>query len=292
MDLNLIALFVTVAKASSFSKAATQLEVPRSTVSRGIAQLERELGVQLLSRTTRHVALTTAGTALYSRVAPQIASLAAAIGELPEQEEQPSGTLRLTAPNDLGAIVMPSIFAGFALRHPTVTLDVRLTNRVVDLVAEGFDAAIRVTTGRLSDSSLVAKKLATSQMQVFASPEYLARAGSPKTCEDAAEHAWVVVPAVRMPAPLSKPKQVPRLAADDVRFVHEMVRAGVGLGLLPPALAHPDVVDGRLVRVLPKVATPSGAIYLVHPPSKHVPRKVIALREYLLEQLAKHPLLG
>jgi len=292
MDLNLISLFVTVAKASSFSKAATQLEVPRSSVSRGIAQLERELGVQLLSRTTRHVALTTAGTALFAKVAPQLASLEEAVGTLPEQEEQPSGTLRFTAPNDLGALVLPSVFAGFALRYPTVTLDVRLTNRTVDLVGEGFDAALRVTSGRLSDSSLIAKKLATSHMQIFGSVDYLARAGTPRTCEDAAEHAWVVFPALRMPPQLPKPKQLPRMIADDIRFVHEMVRAGVGLGLLPTALAHEDVIAGRLVRVLPKIATPSGTIYLVHAPTKHVPRKVTAFRDYLLEQLAMHPLLG
>lgn len=292
MDLNLVSLFVTVAKASSFSKAATQLDVPRSSVSRGIAQLERELGVQLLSRTTRHVALTTAGSALFNKVAPQLASLEDALGTLPEQEELPSGTLRLTAPNDIAAVVMPTLFSSFAQRYPEVTLDVRLTNRVVDLVGEGFDVALRVTTGRLSDSSLVAKKLAITHMQVYAAPEYLARVGTPRTCEEAGGHAWVVFPAVRMPPQLPKPKHVPRIMGDDVRFVHEMVRAGVGLGLLPTVLAHDDVTQGRLVRVLPKVATPSGAIYLVHVPSKHVPRKVTAFRDHMVEQFASHPLLA
>lgn len=292
MDLNLIALFVTVADAASFSKAATKLEVPRSSVSRGVAALERELGVRLLSRSTRHVALTTAGAALYTKVAPQLASLRDALGTLPEQEEQPSGTLRLTTPSDLGALVLPSVFAGFAMRYPAVTLDVRLTNRVVDLVGEGFDVAVRAAGGRLTDSSLVAKRLAVTQMQVFAAPEYLARAGTPRTCEEAAQHAWVVFPAAGLPPQLPKPKSVPRIIADDVRFVYEMVRAGVGLGALPTVLTRDDVAAGRLVRVLPKVTTPSGALYVVYPPSKHVPRKVIAFRDYLIEQLARLPLLG
>lgn len=292
MDLNLLSLFVAVAEASSFSKAADKLDVRRSSVSRGIAALEQSLRVQLFNRTTRHVALTTAGKALYAKIAPQLASLQDALGDVPEREEQPSGPVRLTAPNDLGAIVLPDVLAGFVLRYPQVTLDVRLTNRLVDLVAEGFDFAIRVAAGRLSDSSLVAKRAATTELQVFAAPVYLARAGTPRTSEDAARHSWVGFPAARLPPPLAKPRSPARVVGDDIRFVQEMVKAGVGLGALPTFLVREDVAVGKLVRVLPKLSMRSGAIWLVHPPAKHVPRKVVALRDYLLEQLALHPMLG
>jgi len=292
MDLNHLSLFVAVAESSSFSDAAAKLEVRRSTVSRGIAALERSLGIQLFNRTTRHVALTTAGKALYAKVAPQLASLQDVLGTLPEREEQPSGTLRVTAPNDLAAILLPGVLAGFSLRYPNVSLDVRLTNRVVELVREGFDVAIRVAAGRLRDSSLVAKRIANSEMHIYAAPDYLARAGTPRTCEDAAEHAWVVFPAARLPAPMPKPKLPPRIIGDDIRFVQEMVKAGVGLGALPTFLTRDDVAAGKLVRVLPRVSARSGTIWLVHPPTKHVPRKVTAFRDYLHEQFAVHPLLG
>lgn len=289
MDLNLLSLFAAVAELSSFSKAAEKLGVRRSSVSRAVANLERELEVQLFSRTTRHVALTTDGKALYTKIGPQLAALRDALATMPEREAEPSGTLRITAPNDIGAILLPDVFAGFALRYPAVQLDVRLANRRVDLVAEGYDLAIRVAAGRMKDSSLVAKRLADASLQVYASPHYLAARGTPRTLEDARQHAWISFP-LRPPAPLPR-VTTPRMLTDDIRLIHEMVRAGLGLGALPTFLADEDIANGKLVRVLPRVSVRSGAIYLVHPPSKHVPRKITAFRDYLIERLAMHPLL-
>ena len=291
MDLNLLSLFATVAELSSFSKAAAKLGVRRSSVSRAVASLERALDVQLFSRTTRRVALTTAGKTLYAKVAPQLAALRDAVGSLPEREAEPSGALRITAPNDLGAILLPDVFAGFALRYPAVQLDVRLSNRRVDLVDEGFDVAIRVAAGRMSDSSLVAKRIGNADLHIYASPQYIAAHGTPRTNDDALRHHWITFPNAAPPPPLPRPK-APRMITDDIRLVHEMVRAGLGLGALPTFLASEDVAGGRLVRVLPRLSLRSGAVYLVHPPSKHVPRKVTAFRDYLLERLATHPLLG
>lgn len=164
MDLNPLSLFVTVAEASSFSTAAAKLGVRRSSVSRGVAALERALDVQLFSRTTRQVALTTAGAALYAKVAPSLASLKESIGTLPEREKLPSGELRITAPVDIGVIVLPGIIAGFSTRYPAVTVDAWVTNRRVDLVAEGFDAALRVSMGRLSDSTLAREDVAAGRL--------------------------------------------------------------------------------------------------------------------------------
>jgi DNA-binding transcriptional LysR family regulator len=279
MTLDQLSLFTTVAELSSFSKAATKLGVRRSS-----------LGVQLFSRTTRRVALTTAGKTLHAKVAPHLAALYEAVGTLPERETEPSGVLRITAPNDIGAILLPDVFAGFALRYPAVQLDVRLSNRRVDLVDEAFDLAIRVAAGRMTDSSLVAKRIANADLHIYASPQYVAAHGTPRTNDEALRHAWITFPNAA-PPPLPRPK-APRMITDDIRLVHEMVRAGVGLGALPTFLASEDVLSGRLVRVLPRLSLRSGAVYLVHPPTKHVPRKVLAFRDYLLERLAAHPLLG
>lgn len=292
MDLNLLTLFVTVADASSFSAAAERMGLPRSSVSRNVAALEAALGVQLFHRTTRQVALSTAGQALYERVAPQLAALQQSLVSLPEREEQPSGELRVTAPNDMGATFLPDAIARFSARYPAVQVDVRLTNRIVDLVAEGFDVALRIAGGgQLADSSLMARRLSELDSQVFASPSYLARQGHPRAPEDTADHDWVVFRSVPVPPPpLAAPRNRPRIVADDMLFVREAVRAGCGLGLLPSFLAQEDVAAGRLVRVLPRTAQTVGALYLVHPPSQHVPKKITAFRDFLLEFLAAHPL--
>ncbi len=288
MDLNLISVFQVVADAASFSAAATKLGVRRSSVSRSVAALERELGVQLFNRTTRSVALTTAGTALLAKVRPQLLALEEALGSLPEREEEPSGELKLTAPGDIGTIVLPEIVAGFTLRYPAVQVDVRLTSRTVDLVGEGFDLALRAGAS-LTTSSLVARRLATVAFGVYGSPAYLARAGTPRTAEDAADHTWVTYRGFKLPLPGGGKKNA-RVSGDDLLFVHRAIQAGAGLGVIPAFLAQADLTSGTLVRVLPKFETSAGALYLVHPPAQHVPRKVTAFRDYLLQHLKTHPL--
>jgi DNA-binding transcriptional LysR family regulator len=281
MDLDLLTLFVAVAESSSFSAAAKKLGLPKSSVSRGVAALEAELGTQLLHRTTRHVSLSTAGTALYDRIAPLLVQIREAIGSIPEREHQPSGELRITAPNDAGAAILAELVARFVARYPAVTVDARLTNRRVDLVAEGFDLALRAVTKRLADSSLVARKLGSTEHHLFASPTYLARRGAPRTLEELRDHDWV---AFRGMTTAFEPG-ARRAVADDFMFVMEAVRAGAGIGLFPAFLAQPHLSTGQLVRVLPRFAQPGGQFVLLYPRARHVPRKVTAFRDFLLETL-------
>ncbi|MBI2388728.1 MAG: LysR family transcriptional regulator [Deltaproteobacteria bacterium] len=291
MDLNQLSTFVAVAEASSFSTAATKLRLRRSSVSRAIAALENELGVQLFTRTTRRVALTTAGTALYAKIGPHLSAVKEAIGALPEREKDPSGTLRITAAGDIGAMVLADVLAAFSLRYPRVHIELRLTSQNVDLVAEGFDVAFRVMPKRRSDSSLVARKLTDIEMGIFASPTYLARAGTPRSLEDASDHAWVMFPGLNAQQQVADLKRIkPAWTADDVLFVARSVAAGVGLGMVPTFLVRDDVTAGRVVRVLPRVSVPWGGLYLVFAPTPHVPRKVSALREFVVQHFATHPL--
>ncbi len=291
MDRNLLAQFLVVAELASFSGAAQRLGVRRSSVSRAVAALERSLGVQLFSRSTRHVALTTAGQALYEKVKPHLTALDEALGNVREREQAPSGELRLTTTVDIGVVLLPRLLSGFLARYPKVSVDVRLANRVVDLVAEGIDAAIRVSAGRLKSSSLVARKLGDMDLQLCASPGYLAKAGTPRTPQEAAEeHEWVLFEGLKLPPPFVAPRRPRRVRGDDMLFVLEAVRSGLGMGVFPTFLAEPDLREGRLVRVLPKLSPRFASLHLVHPPAQHVPRKLTALRDYLLEQLALHPL--
>jgi DNA-binding transcriptional LysR family regulator len=287
MDLNLLQLFVTVAQTSSFSGAARRLGLPKSSVSRKIAALEAVVGAQLLHRTTRQVALSTAGAALYERAAPLVASLRDAVGSLPEREQQPSGELRITAPYDLGATFLAELVAQFALRYPTVRADVWLTNRKVDLVAEGFDVAVRAQAGPIKDSSLTMRRLSTVEMQLFAAPGYLARRGTPRSEAEAAAHDLVSFRALRGSDGLGARN---RIVCDDFLFLREAVRAGAGLGLMPTFLAAADVAAGELVRVLPRYSQRGGTFVLLYPATRHVPRKVTAFRDFLLESLTVRPL--
>jgi DNA-binding transcriptional LysR family regulator len=288
MDLNLLTVFEAVARTTSFSAAARELGLPKSSVSRAVAALERELRVQLLFRTTRQVAPTAAGTALYDRVTPLLRSVRTVLGELPEREEEPSGTLRVTAPVDLGVLFLAEVVTRYTARYPGVSVDLHLSGRVVDLVAEGFDVALRVAA-KLQDSTLVARRVAPIVTQLFASPLYLARRGSPRSEADLAEHEWVVFRSgpqrLRVATPREAVGVAPRgrIVCDDLIFVRDAVRAGAGIGLLPTFVAEPDVLAGALVRVLPRHERTAGWLHVVTPAAKHVPPKVTAFRDLVLE---------
>lgn len=290
MDLNLLSLFVEVARTASFTTAGARLGLPRSSVSRSIAQLESDLGVPLFNRTTRKVSLSTAGAALYERVSPQLQELRKAIGSLPEREEEPSGELLITAPTDIGVAFLPEAIAAFRLRFPAVSIDARLTPRRVDLVAEGFDLALRVSLRPLADSSLVARKLSELEMALYASPSYLARRGSIRSPEDTQDHEWVYFRTAPALPPFPKVVRRSGITGDDLLFVHASIRAGMGIGFLPSFLAREDVANGHLVQLLPRHIVKTGTLYFVYPKGNTVPRKVTAFRNFLLEYLTTRPL--
>lgn len=290
LDLNLLPIFVAVAETSSFSAAAKKLGMPKSTVSRGVASLEEALGVPLFHRTTRKVSLSTAGASLLARSGALVASLQEAVTELPELQEIPSGTVRITAPIDFGAAVLADIVARFTARYPSLQVDLRLTNAVVDLIAEGVDLAFRISARPLVSSSLVAQKVGPVSMQLYAAPGYLARAGTPRSPEELAQHSWVNFrswPRVRLAGPerTVTVEAKGRVSCDDMFFVRESLRAGAGIGVLPMFVAKDEVAAGNLVRVLPKWSPPGGQLWLVWPGGNKPPRKVAAFRELVLESL-------
>jgi DNA-binding transcriptional LysR family regulator len=297
VSLDDLAVFVAVAESGSFSTAAARLGLPKSSVSRAIARLEAAMGVALVHRTTRHVALSTAGTALLERSAPQIASLRQCVGALPELEEEPSGLLRLTAANDFGATVLGEIVARFVIRYPSVEVDVRLTNQVLDLVAESIDLAVRNSTRRLKDSTLTARKVGPVTLQLFAAPSYLSRRGSPRLPRDLGEHAWVrmrPITELRLEGPAGENVTVRPagpIVGDDMGFILNAVREGGGIGVLPVFLADAGVVAGELVRVLPRWNIHSGDIWLVSPAGRRQPRKVTAFVEFFIEALKSRALI-
>ncbi len=287
VDYDLLAIFVAVADENSFSKAARKLGIGKGTASRAITRLEEVAGAELIHRTTHSVALSTAGTALYERTATHLAALEQAVCQLPERAEQPSGRLRVTAPRDLGTLMLPQVITEFSRRYREITFDLHVTNKVIDLVADGFDVALRAAN-RMKDSTLTMRKLASTKIELYAAPSYLARRGRPKRIGSEG-HDWVLHPALIKG--LAVAQSAIRFLTDDLLLARDLIRDGVGIGLLPGLAASSYVREGLIESVPLAQRVPVGThLYFVYPSSGQVPRKVIAFRDFLISWLNKSPL--
>jgi DNA-binding transcriptional LysR family regulator len=290
-DLNHVAVFVKVVETGSFTAAATALGLPKSSVSRSVARLETGLGVRLLQRTTRSVHLTDAGHVYFDRVSRALSGLEEAKSAVSDMQRAPTGMVRVTAAVDLGVSIVSGLVARFLRQHPDIQVEVVLTGRIVNLVEEGVDLAVRA--GKLNDSSLVARKVGTVEARLLAAPSYLRRHKTPKTVRELASHACVLFRPRRGRSrwELYGPKGVERVdvsgpvSADDFAFIRQMLLAGSGIGLVPWTTCAQDIERGRLVRVLPEYAAPGGALHVVYPSARYVPQRVALLRDFLVQGL-------
>lgn len=289
-SLDEIAVFVHVVQAGSFTAAAKQRHVPKSTLSRAVSRLEETVQARLLQRSSRKIALTEAGRVFYDRAAPHIAGLRDAAEAL-DADDQPQGTLRITAAPDAGDGFLGEILVRFTARYPLVNVEVDLSTRTHNLIEEGFDAGIRAAI-QIDDASLVARRMLSSDMQLFAAPAYLARRGTPAAPEDLASHECVLFRPVDgrstwiFNGPGGEERTVDvtgRIGGSDFAFLHTVLRAGAGIGMMPSFLATAAIAEGTLQRVLPEWSRTSATLYFVYPASRHVPRKVIAFRDFVLE---------
>jgi DNA-binding transcriptional LysR family regulator len=290
IDLNRIRHFVRVAEAGSFTGAARLSGLPKSSVSRAVAALERELAVRLIQRTTRRLHLTEAGRAYYESVSRALSGIDEAAAAVSELQDTPRGQVRITAPPDLGQWLLAPSIARFVMRYPDVHVEVSLTQRLVDLVHEGFDIALRV--GKLTDSRLVARPLGLVRGGVFAAPRYLKRRGRPHSVAELAEHDCVLFRSLsgravwELVGPAGRQKIEVRGAveADDGHFIREAAAAGQGLTLLP-IFACSGSERRDLQRVLPEYATVGEPLQLVYPTARFLPKRVVLLRDQLLKEL-------
>jgi DNA-binding transcriptional LysR family regulator len=290
-----LSIFAAIARTGNISGAANELHVPKSSVSRALARLEAALGVELVHRTTRRARLSTAGEVLLKRAGPLLTELGTVIAELPERDPTPAGLLRVTCTIDFGAIIMAELVARFVRLYPKVEVEVHATNHVLDLVSGGFDLAVRFSPKRrLTNSPLLARRVGAIEPMLVASPEYLARQGTPRSPGELERHEWVTYSGAESLV-LEAPGGAERLAArgrircDDMFFARAAVRAGAGIALLPSFLARRDVEAGLLVAVLPQWSLPTGAIWIVHPAARVLPAKVRAFRDLLIASLDPGP---
>jgi DNA-binding transcriptional LysR family regulator len=291
IDLNKVAVFARVVEARGFTAAAKALGLPKSSVSRSVAQLEEALGVRLLQRTTRKLHLTDAGVAYYERVTRALGGLDDAAVAVSEMQGAVRGTVRITAPVDLGASLLARLVTRFVRKHPGLRIELGLTGRTVDLVAENYDLAVRA--GSLADSSLVARRIGTGSSVLFASPGYVRRRGAPKTVAELAQHDAVLFrPSGETTTwSLTGPEGTEHVevrgivAADDFSFVRKAVLAGAGVCLMPMFLGARDVEQKRLVHLLPQRFSPGAPIHIVYPSSRHLPQRVAVFRDFLVAEL-------
>ncbi|MEY4581390.1 MAG: hypothetical protein RL701_6093 [Pseudomonadota bacterium] len=295
MDYNDIPAFLRVCETLSFTRAAELLGTQKSSISRSIKRLESELGVRLLQRTTRQLALTEAGQAFYERARGALTGLEDAAAAVRELGAAPSGTIRMTVPTDASVFGLAEAITTFVQKYPAVHVDVSLTGRVVDLVGEGYDLALRV--GDLEDSSLVARRVGSTDMPLFAAPRYLAKHGVPKSVAELADHDCVLFRPRHGRLTWSLFEQATgvlhsvdvtgKVAADQLSFVLRACETGAGIALLPPTLAREFATRHELEEVLPGHYAKGRPLQIVLPSAAFVPTRVALLRDHLVEHLTR-----
>jgi len=275
--------FVRVAELGSLTAAAQRLRIPKSTLSRRLSRLEEGLGAQLLARTTRKLHLTEAGAAYLERVGPALLRIEEAGREAQGHLDTPRGHLRITAPADLSITWLPPLIASFRARHPQVTIEVLVESRFIDLVGEGVDLAVR-PAAELQDSGLVARRIAATELALWASRRYLRRKGTPHAPADLTRHALLQLGPPKGSLTLRGPEgqsltEVRVVASgNDPMFLRELALKDAGIAVLPSLFAR---AEEGLVRVLPEHGLRPVGLYLVHPAARAVPAKVRIFRDYL-----------
>lgn len=277
----------------SFAAVSRHLGLSPAAVSKNIGELEAHLGVRLFNRTTRRMSLTEAGSLYYAQIARILNELGEADRSLGPMQQAPQGLLRISAPITLTLLTpLSAAMPKFLDRYPELSVDLRLDDRRVNIVEEGFDIAIRASDS-LEDSSLVARKLMTAPHVVCAAPSYLERFGAPQTPEDLRIHTCIQFTlsghpdewefrrgnrSVRVPI-ASRYKVTSSLA------VRDALRAGFGLSLIPWIYVKQDVEQGRLSTVLDEWSAVELSVYAVYPSKRHIPAKLRVFIDFLVEEL-------
>jgi DNA-binding transcriptional LysR family regulator len=289
-----LSAFARVVETGSFARAAERLDVSVSTLSRQVAQLEAHLDARLLNRTTRRLSLTESGRVFYERCVQLLADLEEAEESATLQTVRPRGTLRLTCGVTFGERYLAPAMGEFLARYPAMRLDVELSDRVVDLVDEGFDAAVRI--GAIRSLQLVGRKIGETRLVCCAAPSYLERRGEPKTPEDLSAHAcltyeyspWKEIWPFRDAQGRERGARIAGpVHANNGLFLVALAVAGVAIVVEPDFIVGPDVRAGRLVPILPRFVLPPANIEVMYPSRRHLSAKVRAFADFLAQRFVK-----
>lgn len=287
--LDAMRVFVAVVERNGFSAAAQALDMSTAGVTRQVAALEKRLSTRLLHRTTRRVSPTSAGAAYYAQCVRLLAEFDALEASIGAQALEPSGMLRINAPVSWGIARLGPLLAGYRQRFPQVELDLALSDRLVDMVEEGYDVAIRIT--REPSPALIARRLGQARITLCAAPSYLAARGTPRTPQDLEQHDCLGYSywASGNQWPLQGPGGETRVTVNSVLqanngdVLREAAIAGMGVILQPDFLLEDALADGRLVRVLPEWDVPAIGIFAVYTSRSHLAPKVRSFIDYLVD---------
>ena len=290
-----IETFVRIVEAESITGAAEDLHVAKSAVSRRLMDLEMRLGVQLMTRTTRKLTLTEAGVALYKRSVVLLADWAETESAVSAAQAALAGTLRIAAPLSFGVAHLGPAIMDFMKEHPNVEFDIDFSDRKVDLIAEGLDLAIRI--GDLTDSSLVARKIASLSTVAVASPAYLLENGMPQSPDDLrrfkelrysyrASGAWSFTAPDGEEGTIEMPV---RLRATNGEFLRDAAVAGEGFLIEPRFILYENLKDGSLVEILPGYHWPKLSAYAVYPPTRYLSARVRSFVDFLADRYSEVP---
>jgi DNA-binding transcriptional LysR family regulator len=290
-------MFVAVMELGSFAKAAEKHGTSSGQASKMVTRLEKELGVRLINRTTRSLSPTEVGQAYFERIRLLLEEIDLLDQSVKNQSGSVTGRLKLTAPMALGETRLAPALIAFAQKYPGVELDVHFSDRIVNLVEEGFDAAIRI--GNPSDSSLIARKLCVSRIVLAASPAYLKQHGVPQMPQDLANHQCIIDSNFRDPniwkfRNPSGDEPLRMSVSGRLRFSSAdacLVAAHCGLGITrtPSFIAGPLFAEGKLVPILPDYEEAPNGIHILYPPGRHLAIKVRALVDFLVDSFIGEP---
>jgi len=293
--LNSMAIFVEVVNGESFTAAAEKTGLSRAQVSKSVNQLETYLGARLLNRTTRRISLTETGRIYHERCKAILNDIEEVEGIAGEQASKPHGRLTISAPTSFGILHLNEAIPQYMKQYPQVQISLSLADRFIDVVAEGFDLAIRIA--ELEDSSLIARRIAQCKRVFCASPEYLDRYGTPKVPQDLAIHqcliysndlkpdTWILhgsngTESIKVNGPMF---------ADNGDILKAAAISGLGVTLLPTFIAGPDLGAGRLRQVLPDYCPPEISIYVVFPSRRYLSAKVKTFVDFLSGYYGESP---
>ena len=287
-QLRRMATFAAVVRAGSFSGAARSLGVTKAAVSKHVSRLEDHLGVRLLHRTTRRLALTEIGRAYHEHCARMVAAAQDAADVVRDHDAVPRGVLRISAPTGIGQSLIAPTLAAFASQQPRIRIELILDDAIVDMVEQNIDVAIRAA--KLADSSLTVRKIAPLELLLVAAPNYLAARGIPHTPDDLVAHDWVGYTPLGDPQRLRLRREgkrrtlrlASRLSTNDGAVLRSWIVGGEGIGLLPTFFVRDVLTAGALRVVLSEHAVDSGAIYAVHAHGTKPPPKIRRFIDHLV----------
>lgn len=285
IDLNLIRTFIAVAQLGSFTKAANALGQPKSRVSRAITKLESDLRAQLVRRTTRQSALTSAGEKFYKSTKKLIEDIDYQVSIVNSSEQEISGTLKITAPDDMSNSILPPLISQFQIKYPKVQIQIHITNHFVDLIKENIDIAFRI--GNLKDSNLIQKKLMSVQLIMVASPHYLKSRIRPIQIKDLEKHNFIPFHLYSTRDIFKKLNLYPSIISDSFQFSLAMALEGNAITMLPDFFAKKYLEEKKLERIIPSWSGDLSGMQLVYSPTKQLAPQVRSFIDFTAMKIAK-----